>query len=232
MNDPMLFHQTSEWLIARDAEGGGLGGGGGDENGAGSDGAAGGFADAGNASASFDGSVSATAGGSVGSSGLDSFGSFGGSAGGATVDLGQSGASPSASTAMQFGASDAATIGALGAIGFASIATTGLGYGIAVTVATGVLARGDLETAVSHAAHDIGVLGADPALANAPSIGMFGTEAQAIDAMNLDGGFGTVTALTGTDSVWDVSGGGNIAITDHIGGHSAYWDNALGLPTS
>lgn len=75
----MLFHSI-EWPVARDAEGGGLGGGGNDNNGASSDGAAGGFADAGNASASFDGSVSAIDGsgagvgnnsGNVGGGGLD-----------------------------------------------------------------------------------------------------------------------------------------------------------------
>jgi hypothetical protein len=225
----MLFLQTTEWLIARDAEGGGLGGGGGTENGAGSDGAAGGFADAGNASASFDGSVSATAGG-VGNSGLDSFGSFGG-AGGSTVDLGQSGASPSASSAMQFSATDAATLGGLALGGVAAIATTSAGWGLAITAGAALMDAGPVADAVSHAAHDAGVLGADPALANAPSIGMFGTEAQAIDAMNLDGGFDLVSALNGTDSIWDVSVGGNIAAADHVGGHSLYWDNALGLPT-
>jgi hypothetical protein len=227
-----------------DAEGGGLGAGS-DQNGAGSDGAAGGFADAGNASASFDSSISANAGdytggptaaadpaGGFGSNpggGLDTSGSFG-STGGATIDLG-GGASPSAGTAMQFSASDAATLGALAVGGYVAIATTGAGYGIAATVVAGVLARGDLEIAVSHAAHDIGILGADPALADAPSIGMFGTESQAIDAVNHDGGFGSIVQVNDTGSIWDVSIGGNITITDHVGGHSAYWDNVLGLPT-
>lgn len=225
----MLFLQISEWLIARDAEGGGLGGGGSDNNGASSDGAAGGFADAGNASASFDGSVSATA-GNVGNSGLDTFGSFG-SSGGSTVDLGQSGASPSASAAMQFSGTDAAVLGGLAITGVAAIATTSAGWGLAITLGAALPMSDAVSTAASHAAHDLGVLGADPALANAPAIGMFATEAQAIDAMNVDGGFGTVTALNGAD-YWDTSVNGNVAITDHIGGHSAYWDNALGLPTS
>jgi hypothetical protein len=230
----MLFH-TIEWPVARDAEGGGLGGGGGTENGTGSDGAAGGFADAGNASASFDGSVSATSGGggignnsgNVGGGGLDA----NANGGPGVVDLGQSGASPSASSAMQFSASDAATVAGVAAIGIATIATNPNGYGIAITAGTVLATAGPLADAASHAAHDIGILGADPALADAVSIGMFGTEAQAIDAMNHDGGFGTVTALNGTDSIWDLSVGGNVTISDHIGGHSAYWDNVLGLPT-
>lgn len=68
----MLFLQTTEWLIARDAEGGG--GGGNDNNGASSDGAAGGFADAGAASDSFDGSVAAVDGSNAGAG----FGNSGG----------------------------------------------------------------------------------------------------------------------------------------------------------
>ena len=150
--------------------------------------------------------------------------------GGATVDLGQSGASPSASSAMQFSASDAATVAGVAAIGIATIATNPNAYGIAITAGTVLATAGPLADAASHAAHDIGILGADPALADAVSIGMFGTEAQAIDAMNHDGGFGAIADL-GSDAIWDLSVGGNVTITDHIGGHSAYWDNVLGLPT-
>jgi hypothetical protein len=130
-----------------------------------------------------------------------------------------------------FSASDAATLGGLALGGAATIATTGLGYGLAITAVAALMDAGPVSTAVSHAAHDIGILGADPALADAPSIGMFGIESAAIDAMNHDGGFGDVVQLNGTGSIWDLSVSGNIAITDHIGGHSAYWDNVLGLPT-
>jgi len=232
----MLFHQTTEWLVTRDAEGGGLGGGGGgDENSAGSDGAAGGFADAGNASASFDGSVSAASGsggignnsGNVGGGGLDA----NANGGPGVVDLGQSGASPSASSAMQFSASDAATVAGVAAIGIATIVTNPNAYGIAITAGTVLATAGPLADAASHAAHDISILGADPALANSVSIGMFGTESAAIDAMNADGGFGTIADLNGSGAIWDLSVGGNVSISDHIGGHSAYWDNVLGLPT-
>jgi hypothetical protein len=62
----MHFHQTNEWPLLRDAEGGGLGGGGGQDLGS-SDGAAGGYADASAASASFDMSISANQGDYVGS---------------------------------------------------------------------------------------------------------------------------------------------------------------------
>jgi hypothetical protein len=227
---PMLF----------DAEGGGFGGGGGnDNNGASSDGAAGGFADAGNASASFDGSVSANAGDYAGgpAAAAGDLGNVGGgldanaNGGPGVIGLGQSGASPSAGTAMQFSATDAAVLGGLALTGYGAIATTGLGYGLAITAGAGLLGIDPVSTAVSHAAHDLGVLGAGPAVVDVAPIGLFGTEAQSIDAMNHDGGFGAVTALNGTDSIWDVSVNGNIAITDHIGGHSAYWDNILGLPT-
>lgn len=99
----------------------------------------------------------------------------------------------------------------------AAIATTSVGRGIAITAGAALMDAGPVATATSHAAHDIGILGADPALADAPSISMFGTEAAAIDAVNHDGGFGTITALNGTDTVWDFSVNGNIAVTDHVG---------------
>jgi hypothetical protein len=229
----MLFHSTTEWPITRDAEGGGLGGGGGNENGAGSDGAAGGFADAGNASASFDASISA-----VDSSGASNSNNAGNVSGGGldananggpgVVDLG--GASPSASSAMQFTAGDAAVLGgtALGVAGGVVAAVTGSpAVGVLSAASVVVGASDPLATAMGHAAHDLGVIGATSPVADPNNIGLFesSSEQGTTDAINSDGGFGVLFPVSG-GQVLDQSVGGNILATDQVaGGHSLYWDN-------
>jgi hypothetical protein len=88
------------------------------------------------------------------------------------------------------------------------------------------MGAGPVADAVGHAAHDLGVLGAGPAVngATPTGISVFTADAQsAIDAVNADGGFGGIFPMNGT--TFDVSANGNIMATDSAGGGSLYWTN-------
>jgi hypothetical protein len=145
----MHFHQTNEWPLLRDAEGGGLGGGGGQDLGS-SDGAAGGYADASAASASFDMSISANQGDYVGSTPA---------------------ADPNAGGYATTGA-DIASLGglALGATGTAA----GVVLGGMMAGAAAQYGNANPFSAAVDLAHDMS-LGLGTAITSNPSISMFGT---------------------------------------------------------
>ena len=158
-----------------------------------------------------------------GSTGLDA----NANGGPGTVDLGSNSQS---SSQMQFTSADAKALGleALAIAGGAvAVARGSIASGmIGVTAAT--LANSSaLATAMSHAAHDIGVSMANSPVTDPNNIGIYeSTSEQAtIDAFNADGGFGNTYPVAG-GQVIDESVGGNVLATDHVaGGHSLYWDN-------
>jgi hypothetical protein len=121
------------------------------------DGAAGGFADAGNASASFDGSVSAVdgrgsfGGADFGASGNDTSGG-GTSIGTGSGDFGLGGPGPMETTAADYGA--LSTIAAAGLLqGFGMSGWSGATLAMANTIAA---AYGtSLDVALGHLSHDI-----------------------------------------------------------------------------
>jgi hypothetical protein len=151
----MHFLQTNEWPITRDAEGGGLGGGGGPDNGQGSDGAAGGFADAGAASASYDGSVSANA-ADYGNAGTFDFGPGGFATTGADVATATAGVA----------------LGVLGGTGVTGVLGAGLSVGAGVIGSYG----SSPTTAAIDLTHDMS-LGLGIAVTSNPSISMFSSSA-------------------------------------------------------
>ena len=162
----MHFLHTLELPALRDAEGGGLGGGGNDNNGASSDGAAGGFADAGAASASFDGSVSAVDGSGNAS---NSVGTDYGAAGGG-IDYG----SGYGVTGADVGQAAAVGVGVgLGPIG----AAVGIVASSGITQATGAT---PFSSAVNFV-HDMSLsLGVNLAANPSQLAGLFATTAEAI----------------------------------------------------
>lgn len=144
-----------------------------------------------------------------------------------TVDLGSNSQS---SSQMEFSLGDAKALGVTAlqlAGGVVAITKGSLSTGVLSASAT-VLNNGSaVGTAISHAAHDIGISQANSPVSDPNNIGLFesNSEQSTIDAINQDGGFGNLYPVA-DGQVLDQSVGGNVLATDHVaGGHSLYWDN-------
>jgi hypothetical protein len=173
------------------------------------------------------GSDGLNAGGGDSTGGNSGTGNFG-SPGGAVVDLGAN--SPSSGSTMEFSASDAKALGVAAlqlAGGVVAISKGSVAAGVLSVSATSLNSASAVGTAISHAAHDIGVSQANSPISDPNNVGLFEStsEQSTIDAINSDGGFGNLYPIV-DGQVIDQSVGGNVLATDQVaGGHSLYWDN-------